>query len=64
MVHDLASRLSSPASVVGVEMVCSLLQSKTYELFPPVSRVLIRGNGEKPQVITNPDDALLPCMNG
>ena len=45
-------------------MVCSLLLSKTYEIFPPVSRVVIRGNGEKPQLITNPDDALLPCVNG
>ena len=34
------------AGILGVELGCSLLQPETYESFPPVGRVVIRGNGE------------------
>jgi len=40
------------AGIVRVELGCSLLQPETYESFPPVGRVVIRGNGEKPHVLT------------
>ncbi len=45
-VPALASMLPSPAGILGVELGCSLLQPETYESFPPVGRVVIRGNGE------------------
>ena len=36
----------------GVELGGGLLKPETYESFPPVGRFVIRGNGEKPHVLT------------